>query len=349
MQQRLVEDAVLEVESVFPRVRYMGSKYGVLQALYDVFSSLSFDTALDAFSGSGVVAYLLKRMGKEVTANDFLAWPATIATALIENGSDKLSTEDVAKITGPALDDRDFIWRVFRGRYFPDEDLRFLDAAWSHIARLPHYKKSVALAALCLAAAWKQPRGVFTITDVRYDDGRRQMHTSLRELFVEAVHEYNAAVFQNGRRNRALKQDVFDLLENKYDLVYLDPPYAPPSDDADYIKRYHFLEGLSRYWEGMEILWNTKTRKIKKRYTPFAYKSTAGDAIAGVVSKFKNSIIVLSYSSNAYLTKDDVYRIMRGAGRRSVDAIEVPHRYHFGTRPEARRRVVEEYIFVSRS
>jgi len=29
------------------------------------------------------------------------------------------------------------------------------------------------------------------------------------------------------------------------DLVYLDPPYVPRSDDNCYVKRYHFLEGLS--------------------------------------------------------------------------------------------------------
>ena len=37
--------------------------------------------------------------------------------------------------------------------------------------------------------------------------------------------------------------------DNTPDLVYLDPPYAPPSDDNDYIKRYHFLEGLSELAE----------------------------------------------------------------------------------------------------
>ena len=33
------------------------------------------------------------------------------------------------------------------------------------------------------------------------------------------------------------------------DLVYLDPPYAPPRDDNDYLKRYWFLEGLATYWD----------------------------------------------------------------------------------------------------
>lgn len=35
-------------------------------------------------------------------------------------------------------------------------------------------------------------------------------------------------------------------------------------------KRYHFLEGPATYREGQEIMWETSTRKIVKRYTPFA-------------------------------------------------------------------------------
>ena len=37
------------------------------------------------------------------------------------------------------------------------------------------------------------------------------------------------------------------------DLVYLDPPYVPRADDNCYIKRYHFLEGLSTYWQGRRV------------------------------------------------------------------------------------------------
>lgn len=48
---------------VFPRVRWMGSKYRLLQQLAQVFEEVGGTTALDAFSGSGVVSYLLKQQG----------------------------------------------------------------------------------------------------------------------------------------------------------------------------------------------------------------------------------------------------------------------------------------------
>jgi len=64
------------------------------------------------------------------------------------------------------------------------------------------------------------------------------------------------------------------------------------------VKRYHFLEGLATYWLGQEIMWDTKTRKIKKRYTPFAYKATVRPALDRVFEQFKAS----AWSSPTALT-----------------------------------------------
>ena len=44
-----------------------------------------FESALDPFSGTGCVAYLIKSMGRRVTASDFLNFSSLIARATIEN------------------------------------------------------------------------------------------------------------------------------------------------------------------------------------------------------------------------------------------------------------------------
>lgn len=162
----------------FPRLRYMGSKYRLVPHLAELFGELGGRTALDAFSGSGVVSYTLKSMGYAVTSSDFLTFPSVIAGAAVANQSVTLSDDDVARITGPAADDRDFIQSKFDGLYFTPDDRAFLDSAWSHIDLLEGAKQHLALAALVLAAARKQPRGVFTFTDLRYDDGRRSLALS---------------------------------------------------------------------------------------------------------------------------------------------------------------------------
>lgn len=342
----VLADAVART-SRFPRLRYMGSKYKVVPALLEVFAGLEGERVLDAFTGSGVVAYALKALGKEVVTNDFLAFSATIARATIVNSSVRLLEADVQRILGPNADGRAFIRDTFRGLYFPETDLEFLDAAWSHIAALTGPKRDLAVAALCLAAARKQPRGVFTITDLRYDDGRRQLHTPLRDLFVEAVSEYNAAVFDNGREHTALCGDVFAIDPAGFDVVYMDPPYAPPRDDNCYIKRYHFLEGLAVYWEGQVILHETKSKKIAKRYTPFSYKSTIRGALHACFDLFRRSTIMLSYSSNSVPDGEEVLELLRRHKQR-VDTYAIPHRYSFGTHAAAVRREAHEYIFVAR-
>ncbi|MBO0814921.1 MAG: DNA adenine methylase, partial [Actinobacteria bacterium] len=236
--------------SEFPRLRYMGSKYRLLPCLAEVFAELGGQTALDAFSGSGVVSYLLKTLGYRVTANDFLTFPSVIARAAVVNQDQTLTGDDIEQVCGPPADDRDFIQRTFHGLYFTEEDRKFLDSAWSHIDRMSGHKRDIAIAALVLSAARRQPRGVFTFTDLRYDDGRRDLRLSLREHFRERAAEYNQVVFDSCQPCAALCGDVFALEPRPYDVVYLDPPYAPPRDDNCYIKRYHFLEGLSVYWRG---------------------------------------------------------------------------------------------------
>lgn len=331
----------------YPRLRYMGSKYRVIPHLTAIFADLQFDRALDAFSGSGVVAYALKEMGKEVVANDFLSFPSTVARAVVENRGTVLDRSDLDHLLSPNEDGRDFIRRTFDGLYFPAEDHDFLDAAWSHVEGMAEYRRDLAVAALCLAAARKQPRGVFTITDLRYDDGRRNLRTPLRDLFVEAVRDLNRAVFDNGRDNRVVCGDALALDPDGFDLVYFDPPYAPPRDDSDYIKRYHFLEGLSVYWRGLKIMEHTNTKKIEKRFTPFAYKRTIRTALSELFERFRTSTIVLSYSSNSVPDQHEV-RDLLARVKRNVEVHSIPHRYSFGTHAAAQRRSVSEFVFVAR-
>lgn len=346
--------ALLETEDViaraqmFPRLRYMGSKYKLLPHLERVFAELGGSTAVDAFSGSGVVSYLLKCQGFDVTSNDFMAFSSTVARASVENSSVRLSRDVVETICGPSADDRDFIQSTFSGIFFTEEDLRFLDSAWSHIDVLEGYERDIAISALVLASARKQPRGVFTYAGFRYGDGRRDLRLSMEEHFRECVSEYNATVLDLGTTSRSYNGDVFDLPVTSPDIVYLDPPYAPPSDDADYMKRYHFLEGLSVYWRGVEIMPETKTKKITKRYTPFAYKRSIEDALARVFTQFEGAgAIVLSYSSNALPGRDRIVELL-GEVKSKVEVHAVDHRYSFGTHAAATRRSAAEYIFVGR-
>jgi adenine-specific DNA-methyltransferase len=332
----------------FPRFRYMGSKFKLAPWLQGAFENLSFESATDAFSGSGVVSYLLKGMGKQVKANDSLAFPAVLTAATIANNATKLSPSDLDMLLASraSTDSEKFIQRTFKGIFYTPAELAFLDDLWSGIRCLESpFKRTIALAAVLRSAIKRQPRGLFTVSDpLRYQDGRRDLLLTLKEHFIEQVSKYNAAVFSNGKRNSSTNCDVFAIPPGS-DLVYMDPPYVPRSDDNCYIKRYHFLEGLACYWEGKTIMMESKVRKITKPFTPFSSRTTAVDSFDRLFRRFADSIQVLSYSSNAYPDLAMLTRLMRKY-KKNVKVLEKSHRYHFGTHEAAKRNEVQEYLII---
>jgi DNA adenine methylase/adenine-specific DNA-methyltransferase len=333
----------------FPRFRYMGSKFRLLPWLHEAFQNCSFETATDAFSGSGVVSYLLKAMGKQVRTNDSLSFPAVLTAATVANSATRLDSVDLELLLAAKArkSGERFISRTFDGIFYTPAELAFLDDLWAGIRSMDSsFKRSVAIAAILRSAIKRQPRGLFTVAGdpERYKDGRRDLKLTLREHFIEQVETYNAAVFTNGLRNVTTCGDVFEIKAGS-DLVYMDPPYVPLADDNCYIKRYHFLEGLACYWEGKELMMSSKVRKIVKPFTPFSYRSTALEAFDHLFRKFADSTLVLSYSSNAYPDLETLCKLM-GRYKRSVNVLEKTHRYHFGTHEAAKRNVVQEYLII---
>ncbi len=332
----------------YPELRYMGSKHRLLPWIHGVLRGLSFETAADPFVGSGCVAYLLKAMGKRVIASDFLNFPAVLAAATVANGQHRLDGRAMKSLLAPRSNGPHFIEKTFDGIFYTPEDLKFLDRVSANVEKLEQPEhRALARAALMRSCLKKQPHGVFTVSGnlSRYDDGRRDLRLSIEEHFLEQVEAFNRVVFDNGRRHTVKRADVFSLKPKGIDLVYLDPPYVPRADDNCYMKRYHFLEGLSCYWKGVRIMEETRVKKIEKPYTPFSYRRTAIDAFDRLFQLYRDSIIVLSYSSNGFPDREILESLLRRY-KTIVTAYEKPHRYHFGTHEGVERAAVHEYLIV---
>ena len=89
----------------------------------------------------------------------------------------------------------------------------------------------------------------------------------------------------------------------------------------------------------------TKVKKIAKPFTPFGSRKTAIEAFDRLFRNYRNSKIVLSYSSNAYPDREILEDLLRRY-KSQVTAFEKPHRYHFGTHVGVERALVREFLIV---
>ena len=346
--QRLEPQPLPQQVSAYPPTRFMGSKSKLLSEIWSVVSQFNVNTVVDLFSGSGVVGYMLKAQGKAVVSNDYMAMSATFTKAMIENNTVTLPLEEAKELLVAHKESDHFVATTFKGLYYSDEENDLIDTLRTNIAAMrDQYKQAIAMTSLIRACLKKRPRGIFTYTGHRYDDGRQDLKKSLAQQFLESVDAVNKSIFDNGKSNFSKHGDAMDLKVENADLVYIDPPYYSPLSDNEYVRRYHFVEGLARDWQGVEIQEHTQTKKFKSYPTPFSTRKGAADAFDKLFKKFANSILVVSYSSNSQPTQDEMVAIM-AKYKEHVEVIPIDYKYSFGNQSDAKthRNTVQEYLFV---
>ena len=280
-QYALFPDLVAE----FPSTRYQGSKAKLAQWIWEQIAALDFTTCLDAFGGTGAVAFRLKRAGKVVTYNDLLRFNYFIGLAFIENSRVHLAPSDTdwllqrhTEFTYPSL-----VQDNFPDIYFTDEENLWVDQTITNIRQLDDpYKFALAFFALCQACIIKRPYNLFHRKNlyIRFAEVDRSFGNKTTwdrpfcEWFRVFVDEANRAVFDNRQQNRALNMDAVDV-PGEYDSVYIDPPYISGRGVAvDYWGFYHFLEGLTMYDEwGQHIDRRSKHRRLKPRPSDWVDKN----------------------------------------------------------------------------
>ena len=334
---------------LFPGTRYMGSKNKIIYDIWHYLEEIEFDSFLDVFAGSNVVSYFMKTKGKKIITNDFMAISYFTSKAIIENTSTRISESDLLLLLETPSNES-FISETYKDLYFTDEENQFLDLVRANIELLDNdLKKSIAISALTRACMKKRPRGIFTYIGHRYDDGRKDIRKSLKDHFIDNVHDFNNAVFDN-EKNCEANNKLSQELEKTADLVYLDPPYYSPKSDNDYVRRYHFVEGLAKRWEGLEIQEHTITKKFKSYQSPFSKRETAFEAFHSLIEKHKNSVIAISYSSNSIPTKEELTDILKEY-KRDVVVYEIDHTYSFGNQNHKKGNKanrVKEYLFIGK-
>lgn len=241
-------------------------------------------TVLDAFSGSQSIAYLFKQLGRKVITNDFLSFNNFIGKALIENANDILASSDLDLLFSDNDDPSRFnlMETLYTDLFFMADDAAFADSFRSNVHKLCNpYKQALALTIMCRSMTRKVTMGHFAHTQaLNYasDPARvkrnRSLIRPLKDIFLDLLPEYNAAIFDNLKDNTSYNSNILDLLPtlNNVDLAYFDPPYC--NSHADYQSFYHLLETYVEYWKDKQFINGTK-RYEPKRYSGFDKNSEA--------------------------------------------------------------------------
>ena len=323
----------------FPRTRYQGSKRKLLPVILDALGEIPFTTALDAFGGTGSVAYALKCAGKHVTYNDILAFNHQIGLALIENDSVVLSHVKISSIgeRESGVTYGDFIERTFEGIYFTIEENRWLDVAVQNIHRLKClYERAIAWFALFQSAMAKRPYNLFhrknlymRLANVKRSFGNKTSWDRAFEVhFKVFAQKANHAIVDSSGACRAVCRDALEI-EPDYDLVYIDTPYINHAGvGVDYHGFYHFLEGMMAYDRWPDLVdYQSKHRRLIRRESPWSHPNSSVELFRTLFDRFRNSILVVSYRSDGIPTVEQLLELLRTIKSTVRICDGVPHPY----------------------
>jgi len=224
------------------------------------------DIFIDAMAGACSMSLLAKHKGFTVISNDISNRSYITQLALIENSTEKIAQEDIARLFVPS-ENSGFIEKMYSPKYFTKPIAQFLDNAFAVIVKIENIHKQALLRHLLISFILRIrsfSRFGLTQDTKMIEDGKAvellEMASSSRAkkalmnmehpfaVLPRIAQDVNSAVVNTGKDCAANNQDVFDFLRNvKGDTVYLDPPYP---GSCSYEETYQVLDSIL---EGKEI------------------------------------------------------------------------------------------------
>ena len=348
--ERLLAQAAELVTEELPedkRPKYITNYIGSKQKLVDWIwkhTPDGVDSVIDAFSGSGVVAYMYKTKGLRVLANDRLRYSYHAARAIVENSSVRVSEDDLAALLADNPKAGTFVRDKFKGIFFASGVHGVIDQIRANADKLEGYKKDIALFALgktCMSG-----KGGFGHFSSSTDYGKRQdTPEEFRQRFADNIARINALVFDNGKECKASRKDINEALADaKVDLAYFDPPYATEFSTTNYEKSYHFVEGLMTYWDGLTLVEGSKTHHYETDHKTVT-KANANEFFSTFLASAKHiPNWLISYRDHAYPNEGEMKDIISASGMTSRMQSQ-QHKYHISSK-HSENSVAMEHLFI---
>tara|TARA_B100000161_G_scaffold76123_1_gene52507 strand:+ start:617 stop:1636 length:1020 start_codon:yes stop_codon:yes gene_type:complete len=336
-------------------LRYIGSKISLLKNI-DLFirkniPKQSANSFFDAFSGTGSVGYYFKDRYK-IYSCDNLYFSYLLQKCLIQSNKQpdfsRLNKEiktdpfnyfnNICKgASGPVFHNFSHMGKEGR-KYFSKENGKKIDFILRELGR------------------WKKDN-LLSSEEVDYIKGCLIYHLP---SFSNIGGTYGAFLKQWDKRalkpikfyplpyknNKKINKSYFDNLMNiiheiNADILYLDPPY----NARQYAPNYHVLETIA-----LEDFKNLKgvtgLRDYTNQKSDFCNKNKAKQSLSKILNKTKSKYVVMSYSSDGIVSKNDILDIFKNSLQSdSVVLEEIPYRKFKRTKNDSNDSLYEYLIF----
>ncbi len=327
----------------FPKINFIGNKEKIAYWISEHFPSDA-QSIFDAFSGGGSISYQAKIKGLQVFSNDILTINYQLSKALIENKEEVLTNTDIEIIFG-GEPQKGFMFQHYANKYFFQDECMELDLYRNNIEKLSSdYKKALAFAVLRRAMIRKMPYSRFNIpwdkvvqlrdeqySYEKYKRKRAYHNQSIKSLFLENLNEYNHAIFDNGKINKAFNDDIFNLLGKvKADIIYLDPPYSGTMNN--YFEFYGLID---------EYIFGEQKKPFEHN---FIDKKTVGQLFNTLFARLKTyKYWILSYNNASFPSKSQLTALLS----QYSDDIKIIEKNHiYKVTGKDKKQANTEYLFI---
>jgi len=336
-------------------IRYYGGKAKLADFIIDSLQNSGLKkgmSVLDGFTGTSVIAQVLKHRGFHTFANDHLYFCYALADAHLAFNRPPTFKQlklniDVFEHLNSLKPKIGFVTKHYSPfekcdrMYLSIENATKVDAIRD---QLEDWKKSDLISIsefnYLLASLIYAINLVSNITGsygayLKFWEGR-----STKNLILTPI-EISPSNFQN----QAMCNDVVDAVSKKhYDFIYLDPPY----NSRGYFSNYFFLEMVAKGWyENIPIPQGVTgiPRNLEIR-SNFSSKMEVSGAFQRLINKCDAEHVAISYNNEGLLPQEKLLEILTDFGK--VKFLTQEHKRYRSINQDGSKSVTQELLFVVR-
>lgn len=333
IQLLLTDTPCQEMPEKIYRLNYIGSKFQLLEWITTVmiektgWDNFRYKKIGDIFSGTGIVSYHFRKQMAHVISNDAELYSSIITHAFTRSVFTQPCKNIIQDFQNDINDNKHidtvgFItthyspYNTNTRKYFTVENARRIDYIRNKLetvkSTLDQDEYMFILASIIISAD-----AVSNVPAVYGCFLKNYKAKAIKNLVLTPIHNNtNIALTGSTTTNNDVLDDKW-LNNQKYDLVYLDPPY----NARQYSKNYFPLNIIAKTPQQLLLQPPLKGKTGIPNdcfISPFCKKTTAENAFQVLFNKLKTKWLFMSYNSESLVSKEKMLLLMSKYGNATV-------------------------------